>query len=1303
MDSFRVIWDSGASQSVTFDKRDFVPGSIRKLPRGASIKGIANNLRIEGIGKVMWSVLDTKGNLTTLCLPAYYIPKLHQRLLSISSFTQTYPDSTITVTANSWTISKGNKSIDIHIDPRNNLPTSTCFRKQAIAQVAANLGESVVHLNNQNLNEPQKELLRWHYRLGHAGFRTIQMLMKSGVLAATEGARRLHTAASKLLHSDLPKCSACQFGRQTSRPIPSKRTTAIRDRAGILSADQTQPGQLVFIDHFVCTTRGRKFSGFGKGNKVNDYKGGCIFVDASSGFIHVEFQTHLNSYETLQAIQKFEALARDSGIIIQKYQSDNGSAFTSAAYKDKLELQGQTAQFSSAGSHHQNGRAERGIRTTMAMARTMLLHQAINWPDVADSSLWPCAVRYAAQIYNLLPNSTHLSPTDVWTKSRIPLRQLHKYHVFGCPVYVLQKRLADGKKLGRWEPRSQRCIHMGFSPDHSKDAPLVLNPATGSLTPQWNMVYDDSFSTISSSIADLPDFTADSWHNLFGTHTCHIPMEETTPLEETTLKEPPQMYHRSEILADSTPSQPLNRAELPATIPATIPATMPCSSNQPTFQEERKNSSERMSNWNNSESPTENFENSTFRNFENSEKQEKSIGFSSLQNLDKSNYTPSNVSTNASRYSHASISPIGGIPGTPTGHPSNFPTVGPSSGPTTTPTGTPRKSPTGTPTGTPTKGTNPLAGSRITKISYPSPRHSPTNTPATSTTSKVHFNDTPTYAETAKPSALKQLVTYNNPGTVNELPTRSKRQPKPRKLLNYKALGGMAEINGGTDLGGTDIGGTNLKTELDEEWQLVGNPSMYLGEVEKPLYMQLSADGWIYLAKKKSDPDLLTWDQAMRDFDNLSEWTASLAKEIKQLEDKGCWVETTKDEAMTSGQKIIPCTWVLRLKRNPAGDVIKLKARICLRGDLMNQDEDNFAPVVAFSTVRFFLVASMIMGWTTLSADWSNAFTQATLKEPIYMAIPRGFKSKFGSNGVLKLLKSLYGSRLAPKTWYQHLRSALINDLKMKESPIDPCLLYRDNLLMILYVDDAGLAAPNRSIIEEFVQELKDLNFDLQIENEFSEYLGIGIEQLPDGSRHMTQKGLIKKILLATDMENCKPNWCPAKSLALGSDPDGEPFNENFSYSSVVGMLLYLSNNTRIDITYAVSQVARFTHNPKQSHGEALKMIVRYLAKTQDKGLIVKPSKKLTLHAHVDADFSGLHGREPQDDPNSARSRYGYIICFNGIPLVWKSQLIKEICQSTLHSEYVGLSYCCRALIPMRELILDVPVSYTHLTLPTKA
>ena len=144
--------------------------------------------------------------------------------------------------------------------------------------------------------------------------------MRSGALAGSESKRRLHKAASKLSHQDLPKCSACQFGRQTSRPVPGKVTSIVKDRSGILSADKTHPGQLMFIDHFVCTTRGRTFKGYGIKSSSSttrrapeSYRGGCIFVDASTRFVHVEFQCHLNAYETLQAVENFERVLETMG------------------------------------------------------------------------------------------------------------------------------------------------------------------------------------------------------------------------------------------------------------------------------------------------------------------------------------------------------------------------------------------------------------------------------------------------------------------------------------------------------------------------------------------------------------------------------------------------------------------------------------------------------------------------------------------------------------------------------------------------------------------------------------------------------------------------------------------------------------------------------------------------------------------------------------------------------------------------------------------------------------------------------
>ena len=61
-------------------------------------------------------------------------------------------------------------------------------------------------------------------------------------------------------------------------------------------------------------------------------------------------------------------------------------------------------------------------------------------------------------------------------------------------------------------------------------------------------------------------------------------------------------------------------------------------------------------------------------------------------------------------------------------------------------------------------------------------------------------------------------------------------------------------------------------------------------------------------------------------------------------------------------------------------------------------------------------------------------------------------------------------------------------------------------------------------------------------------------------------------------------------------------------------MLLFLSNNTRPDIAYAVSQVARFTHNSKDSHAKGIKRIIRYLKGTSKQGMTISPSNQYQVN-----------------------------------------------------------------------------------------
>jgi hypothetical protein len=314
---------------------------------------------------------------------------------------------------------------------------------------------------------------------------------------------------------------------------------------------------------------------------------------------------------------------------------------------------------------------------------------------------------------------------------------------------------------------------------------------------------------------------------------------------------------------------------------------------------------------------------------------------------------------------------------------------------------------------------------------------------------------------------------------------------------------------------------------------------------------------------------------------------------------------------------------------------------------------------------------------------------QAKLDKKVWIHLPRGFQSTRPGKTCLRLNKSIYGLSVAPKLWYEHLFTALKKD-GFVPSKYDPCLLLKEDMMLVIYVDDVGIAAKYQKDVDSLVQRLMDQGFKLTREGTFSEFLGIKFEKnLEDNSINMTQKGLIKKIIATAGMNDCNPNWTPASTTPLGIDPDGEPMDEEWSYRSIVGMLLYLTTNTRPDCSFAVSQVGRFCHDPKKSHATAIKTIVRYLHRTSDKGMIVRPTGVLNLENYVDASFANSYGVEPAEDPVSVKSRTGIIVFLAGCPLIWKSQLQQSIALSTFQSEYQALSHSMRILIPLRGLLLE--------------
>ncbi|CAB9526109.1 expressed unknown protein [Seminavis robusta] len=456
------------------------------------------------------------------------------------------------------------------------------------------------------------------------------------------------------------------------------------------------------------------------------------------------------------------------------------------------------------------------------------------------------------------------------------------------------------------------------------------------------------------------------------------------------------------------------------------------------------------------------------------------------------------------------------------------------------------------------------------------------------------------------------------------------------------------------------------------------------------------------LAAKANDPDTPNWEEAMNSPEKDGFWKAC-EKEIDTLKSMRVWDEVPRKSWMN----VLPGTWAFRIKRFPTGLVRKLKARFCARGDKQIHGVDFFetyAPVVNWTTVRLLLILSVQLGLATRQVDYTAAFVHADIDNPpgydlmseeekarqgVYVEMPRGF-AKDGK--VLRLRKSLYGLRQAPRNFFNFLKNNLEAVGFTPATEVDPCLFISDKVICLVYVDDTLLYARNQDDIDEVLAKLRARGMVLEEEDDVAGFLGVQIKPNAEtGEITLTQSGLAARII---DALGCKdmPGVDTPATETLGKDEFGDPANCTFNYASVIGMLWYLYGHSRPDLGFAVSQAARFAFQPKRSHELALIRIGQYLVKTQEKGLTMKPitPDSFKMDAYVDADFMGLYGKETRTDPANVKSRTGFVICLNDCPIVWASKLQQSIALSTMMSEYYALATCMMEVIPLRNTVKAV-------------
>ena len=101
------------------------------------------------------------------------------------------------------------------------------------------------------------------------------------------------------------------------------------------------------------------------------------------------------------------------------------------------------------GAQHQNGVAERAIRTVIERARTSLIHAAMRNSDNINAMIWPFALNHACYVWNEVPKEGSFLSSQNLSRSysRDALQVIKLLRVWGCPVYILDYRVASGNLL----------------------------------------------------------------------------------------------------------------------------------------------------------------------------------------------------------------------------------------------------------------------------------------------------------------------------------------------------------------------------------------------------------------------------------------------------------------------------------------------------------------------------------------------------------------------------------------------------------------------------------------------------------------------------------------------------------------------------------------------------------------------------------------------------------------------------------------------------------------------------------------
>ncbi|XP_074347431.1 secreted RxLR effector protein 161-like [Apium graveolens] len=161
---------------------------------------------------------------------------------------------------------------------------------------------------------------------------------------------------------------------------------------------------------------------------------------------------------------------------------------------------------------------------------------------------------------------------------------------------------------------------------------------------------------------------------------------------------------------------------------------------------------------------------------------------------------------------------------------------------------------------------------------------------------------------------------------------------------------------------------------------------------------------------------------------------------------------------------------------------------------------------------------------------------------------------------------------------------------------------------------------------------------------------------------------------------------CNSFNGLMADQPDGEEvLGPEIPYLGAICALMYLANNTRTYIAFAVNLLVRFSSAPMDRHRNGIKQIFHYLRGIIDFGLLFPKNSTSQLIGFADARYLS--------DPHFGKSQTGYVFTYFGVAISRKSKKQTIVATSINNSELIAIHEASRECVWLRSIMKNIQES----------